>query len=78
MNGLGKDKIAQAFGVFIRTARENKGLYQADIAGKIGVSRGYYAHIEGGTRDISLTLAVKICRVLDLNLNDFVEYSMQG
>lgn len=77
MNGLDKDKIAQEFGSFIRTARESKGLYQADIAEKIGVSRGYYAHIEGGTRDISLTLAVKICRALDLKLDDFVECSMQ-
>ena len=76
MIGLNKDKIAQEFGKFIRTARENKGLYQSDIAGKVGVSRGYYAHIEGGTRDISLTLAVKICRALDLKLDDFVERAM--
>ena len=76
MNGLDKDKIAQEFGMFIRTARENKGLYQADVAGRVGVSRGYYAHIEAGSRDISLTLAVKICRALDLKLDDFVESSM--
>ena len=76
MNGLNKDKIAQEFGAFIRAARESKGLYQADIAEKVGVSRGYYAHIEGGTRDISLTLAVKICRALDLSLDEFVERAM--
>jgi transcriptional regulator with XRE-family HTH domain len=72
MKVIEKDKISVEFGAFIREAREAKGLYQADVAEMIGVSRSYYAFIEGGQRDIYLTLAVNLCRVLDLDINDFM------
>lgn len=76
MNSLDKENVAKEFGQFIREARENKGLYQADVAAKIGVSRGYYAHLEAGDRDISFTLALNICRAIGLSINDFVERMM--
>jgi transcriptional regulator with XRE-family HTH domain len=72
MKAIDKEKISVEFGTFVREARERKGLYQADVAEKLGVSRSYYAFIEGGQRDIYLTLAVNLCRVLDLNINDFM------
>ena len=68
-----KETIAKEFGVFVRIRREDMGFYQADVAQKIGVTRGYYAHIEAGSREIYLSLALKICRVLKLNLRDFVK-----
>ena len=74
MKTLDKEKVAVEFGTFIREARERKGLYQADIAEKVGVSRSYYAFIEAGKRDIYFTLAVNICRVLDLDINEFMKY----
>ena len=73
MKAVDKEQIAVEFGDFIREAREQKGLYQADVAEKIGVSRSYYAFIENGKRDIYFTLAVNLCRVLDLNINDFMK-----
>ena len=73
MKTVDKEKVAREFGVFIREARESKGLYQADVAEKIGVSRGYYTHIEAGNREIYFTLAINICAVLDLNINDFMK-----
>ena len=72
MKVIEKDKISVEFGAFIREAREAKGLYQADVAEMLGVSRSYYAFIEGGQRDIYLTLAVNLCRVLDLDISDFM------
>ena len=72
MKVIEKDKISAEFGAFIREAREQKGLYQADVAEMIGVSRSYYAFIEGGQRDIYLTLAVNLCRVLDLDIGNFM------
>ena len=68
-----KEKIAVEFGNFIREARESKGMFQADIAAKIGVSRGYYSYIESGSREIYFSLAVKICDVLKLDMSDFVK-----
>ena len=50
MKMIEKEKIAKEFGAFIREARENKGIYQADIAEQLGVSRSYYTMIEAGNR----------------------------
>ena len=72
-SGASIKNLAAEFGRFIREAREMKGLLQADVAEKLGVSRSYYGHIESGNRDIYFTLAVNICRVLDLNINDFMK-----
>ena len=73
MKTIEKEKVATEFGSFIREARENKGLLQADVAEKLGVSRSYYTMIEAGNREIYFTLAINICRVLDLNINDLVK-----
>lgn len=73
MKTVSKEKISTEFGVFIREARERKGLYQADVAEQLGVSRVYYTYIETGKRDIYFTLAVNICRVLDLDISEFVK-----
>lgn len=73
MKAIDKDKISVEFGKFVRAERERKGLYQADVAKMLDVSRAYYAFIENGERDIYFTLALNICRVLDLDLNDFLK-----
>ena len=73
MKTVDKEKVAKEFGAFIREARENKGVYQADIAEKLGVSRSYYTMIESGNREIYFTLAINICAALDLNINDFMK-----
>jgi transcriptional regulator with XRE-family HTH domain len=73
MKTIDKDMIAVEFGTFIREARERKGLYQADVAEMVGVSRSYYAFIESGKREIYFTLAVNLCRALDLDISDFMK-----
>jgi DNA-binding XRE family transcriptional regulator len=73
MKAVNKEKVASEFGRFVREARERKGLIQADVAAQIGVSRSYYTMIESGDREIYFTLAINICRVLDLDINEFVK-----
>lgn len=73
MKTIDKEKVVVEFGRFIREAREMKGLLQADVAEKLGVSRSYYGHIESGNREIYFTLAINICRVLDLDMNEFMK-----
>ena len=73
MKAIDNNKIAVEFGAFIRETRESKGLYQADVAKMVGVSRSYYAFIENGQREVYFSLAVNICRVLGLDLGDFID-----
>jgi transcriptional regulator with XRE-family HTH domain len=73
MKIIDKEEVSKEFGLFIREAREAKGLYQAEIAEQLGVSRAYYTHIEAGNREIYFTLALNICQVLNLNMNDFMK-----
>ena len=73
MKNIEKEKAAIEFGRFVREARERNGMTQADVAEKLGVSRSYYTMIEAGSRDIYFTMAMDICRILKLNINDFVK-----
>lgn len=66
-----KDCIV-AFGEFVRSGRDRKGLFQLETAQMLGISQGYYCRIERGEREVPLTLALNICSVLDLNINDFI------
>jgi transcriptional regulator with XRE-family HTH domain len=73
MKTVEKETISKEFGTFIREAREKRGFYQADVAEKLGVSRAYYTHIEAGNRDIYFSLAINICLILDLDINEFMK-----
>lgn len=74
MDNYEKERMAKEFGRFIREARERKGMIQAEVAEKIGVSRVYYTLIEAGNRDIYFTTAMKICKALGVDINDFVKH----
>ena len=65
--------IALGFGSFIRDGRLRKKLSQKEVAAKLNISQVYYCHIEIGKRNIDLALALEICKVLELDLNDFTQ-----
>ena len=52
MKPVNKEKVAAEFGSFVREARERKGMYQADVAEQLGITRSYYTMIESGAREI--------------------------
>ena len=60
------------FGEYIKQGRERQHLYQSQVAELLGVTQQYYSHIEKGTRNVDFVLALKICQVLKINLNDFI------
>lgn len=66
------------FGNFIREGREKRDLLQVEVAELVGISQSYYSLIERGARDrnVDLVLAIKICRVLGLDLSDFIKRYM--
>ena len=61
------------FGKFVREKREKTNLYQTDMAKQLGITQAYYSNIERGTRNVDLVLALKICQILNLDLNDFIQ-----
>ena len=73
MKTTDKEKVTTEFGVYIREEREKRGILQADIAEQLGVSRSYYCLIESGKRDIYFTLAMNICQILRLDINEFMK-----
>ena len=77
MNSSYREQVAKEFGSFIREAREKRGLLQADVAERANISRGYYAHIENGNREIYFALAMTLCGVVGADLNDFVKIMMK-
>lgn len=58
----------------IRTAREDAGLTQADLARQVGVTRQTLIAIEQGKYSPTLELAFQISRVFGLGLDDLFAY----
>ena len=67
-----KKKCSLAFGLVMTKAREKKGLQQWEVAEQLGISQPYYCYLEKGQRVIDLDLALKVCKLLGIDLNDFV------
>ena len=72
MKTIEREKVLMEFGRAIYKAREKKGLIQAHVAEELGISRSYYAMIENGDREIYFTLAINICRLLEVDINEFM------
>lgn len=50
--------------------RKNKGLTQKEVAEILGITRGYYGHIETGRRNPPLKLALNIGKLFDKKVED--------
>ncbi len=60
------------FGEGMKAAREKKGLSQAELARKVGLSRAAICRYEKMRRtNISFPIAVSITQALDMNINDY-------
>ena len=60
------------FGEGMKAAREEKGLSQAELARKVGLSRTAICRYEKMRRtNISFPIAVSISQALDMNINDY-------
>ncbi len=54
----------------MRNARLKKELSQAELAKQIGVSRQTVNMIESGTYNPTVELCIRLCKALDVTLND--------
>lgn len=55
----------------IRDKRKNANLTQQEIADKLSISRTQYANIENGNSEMSLDKFLKLCEMLNLEMNSF-------
>ena len=60
-----------AFGRYIKIARERKGMSQCEVAELLDISQAQYSRIEGGVRNVDLAFAFKICDVIGVDIRDF-------
>lgn len=61
------------FGNFVRSARIEQNLTQREVAERARVEQAYLSKVERGAREPSLSIALRICDVLGLDLNDFAK-----
>ena len=73
MDRIDNTQCNVSFGAFIKRARLEKGLFQEAVARELGISQGYYAHIEAGRRNVDLSVALNICRIIGIDINEFLE-----
>lgn len=62
--------VPQQVGALVSAARKAAGMTQAQLAARVGVTRGAISRLEAGARDTTVTRLTAICEVLDLDLID--------
>lgn len=79
MKKIENSECLEAFGKFIKEGREKKDMFQSEVAALVGITQPYYSMIENGTKDrnVDLVLALKICQVLHLDINEFIKRYMK-
>lgn len=73
MKKLDNSVCLKDFGEWIKTERERKQLSQAEVAFSANIAQSQYSRIESAKREVDLVTAMAICRVLGLDLSDFIK-----
>ena len=76
MKKIENSECLNGFGQFIKEGRERRDMLQAEVASLAGISQSYYLLIEKGERNVDLILAMKLCQILRVNLNDYISKYM--
>lgn len=79
MKKIENSECLVGFGEFIKEGRKERDMLQSEVAELVGITQPYYSLIERGMtkdRNLDLVLALKICRVLRLDMSDFISRYM--
>jgi len=69
--------INEKFGKIIRQLRESKGISQEKFANMINMDRSYYATIEAGKHNITLSKIDDIAKGLDISIYEITKMMEQ-
>ena len=72
-----KQEFHQRLGSRLKAIREQAGLSQEETARLAGINRSYLSQVEGGKRTLSLYLACRLAKALDINLDALLN-SLEG
>lgn len=67
-------KTQEYIGRKLRDIRERKNLLQEDVANGVGISITYYAGIERGEENPSITVIENICKTLKIKSSDILPF----
>ena len=79
MKKIENSECLMGFGEFIKEGRKERDMLQSEVAELVGITQPYYSLIERGLtkdRNLDLVLALKICRVLRLDMSSFISRYM--
>lgn len=77
MKTVDKNECLALLGKTIKGKRQEKGYTQRQVCDMIGLSsQGHYSQIEAGQRDAEFVTLVKLCHVLDIDLNQLIASCM--
>ncbi|MBI2314970.1 helix-turn-helix transcriptional regulator [Candidatus Daviesbacteria bacterium] len=62
------------FGKKLREIREQRRLFQEDVAKSVGISITYYAGIERGEENPTFSVLEKICKVLKVKSSEILPF----
>lgn len=65
--------LEKYFGEIVRSTRNKRNISQEDLAGRVGISVTYLCGIERGECLISWDIWLKLCKILDLDVKNFME-----
>ena len=68
--------LGLTFGDFIKNARLSKNLTQQEVAVAAQVEQGYLSKVERGAREPSLSIALRLCDALDLDINEYAKHAI--
>ena len=70
--------ISKDYGNFIKERRTARGLSQAEVAKKLGISQVAYGRYELGVREPNFDLIIKIACILEFNPSEFFDGYMSA
>jgi transcriptional regulator with XRE-family HTH domain len=65
--------ICGSFGKLVHHTRISKNMSQVELVEISGVSQSNLSKIEKGKRDPSLSIVIKLCDALELDINEFAK-----
>jgi DNA-binding XRE family transcriptional regulator len=68
-----KEILYQRFSIQLKSAREKAGMTQEQLSQIVSIDRTYLSQVENGRRNVSLYIAYRLARALDISLDEMLK-----